>query len=384
MLQRISRVLEVGGVGWRGYLRLSQKKQGQLHCLKVVVNSIKVDVVNASVLSQCRAGVHQVCQSRSDDMRPHDDIRNGDDRGAGSRPCSVSGSSEGGSVGSVGSGDEGEGGASGDEVSLVDEGAPARVLSALNALRKSRQHYDVLLVADGAEVPAHRAVLAAASPYLLEALQSEASHAVHRVEDVSGESLRALVEYAYTGRVRVRGAGAARRLYACAWRLRVDRVRAQLATRLLRQLAPATCLPLRALPDLAPDQLQAVDRYIAAHFEEICASGAMNGLPVVNISMLRDSSAEDGEETPPALADAALAWLRDRQRPDVTLEELCSRQHLVYVDARGELRDCGELPASSGEAAELGQYRRDAARRRTQPAPPAPAIPAMPGTLGAR
>uniref|UniRef100_A0A2A4JEG6 BTB domain-containing protein n=1 Tax=Heliothis virescens TaxID=7102 RepID=A0A2A4JEG6_HELVI len=55
-------------------------------------------------------------------------------------------------------------------LSLRDAGAPARVLHALNALRKSRQHYDTLLLAEGAELPAHRAVLAAASPYLLHAL----------------------------------------------------------------------------------------------------------------------------------------------------------------------------------------------------------------------
>lgn len=38
------------------------------------------------------------------------------------------------------------------ELELDDPDAPARTLNALNALRKARQHYDVLLAAAGEEV----------------------------------------------------------------------------------------------------------------------------------------------------------------------------------------------------------------------------------------
>lgn len=170
---------------------------------------------------------------------------------------------------------EGEVDAEAEDLSLVDEGAPARALAALNALRKSRQHYDVVLVAGGVEVAAHRAVLAAASPYLLEALAPVsppgtapgavpgAGVAPYRVEEVDGEALRALVEYAYTGRLVVRDAQGARRLYRAAWRLRVEAARAHLAERLLRRLQPADCLAVRALPGLKPHQLLQLDQYIA-------------------------------------------------------------------------------------------------------------------------
>lgn len=159
-------------------------------------------------------------------------------------------------------GSEGEGDAEAEELSLEDAGAPARALAALNALRKSRQHYDVVLLADGAEVAAHRAVLAAASPYLLEAL-APAGTAPYRVPHVEAEALRALVEYAYTGRLLVRSAPAARQLYRAAWRLRLEPARKHLAERLLRRLRPADCLAARALPGLTPDQLRQLDQYIA-------------------------------------------------------------------------------------------------------------------------
>lgn len=78
---------------------------------------------------------------------------------------SASGSEDDDASGGAGSGAEGAG-----ELLVEDAALPARALASLNALRKSRQHYDVLLLAGGEETPAHRAVLAAASPYLLQAL----------------------------------------------------------------------------------------------------------------------------------------------------------------------------------------------------------------------
>lgn len=199
----------------------------------------------------------------------------------------------------------------------------------------------MVLVAGGAEVPAHRALLAAASPYLLRALSAPASPPApglpppeetpsaatppttpagtaptYRVEDVDAEALRELVEYVYTGRLVVRDARAARRLYRAAWRLRIDAARAHLADRLLRRLAPHDCLDTRALPDLQPQHLQQLDAFIAQHFDEVCAAGALAALPLVRMELLRATSADGGEEAPAAVADAALAWLRDHNATD--------------------------------------------------------------------
>ncbi|XP_049879914.1 influenza virus NS1A-binding protein homolog B-like [Pectinophora gossypiella] len=313
-------------------------------------------------------------------MKPHtrDDFHNGDE----------------------GSGSDSEAGSETDsELWVEDREAPARALAALNALRKSRQHYDVVLLAGGAEVPAHRALLAAASPYLLQALAAPASPAAPaapdapaappaapaiRVEGVDADALRDLVDYMYTGRLSARDAAAARRLYCGAWRLRLEAARAALAERLVRRLAPGDCLDTRALPDLPPQYLEQLDAYIADNFDELCTSGALAALPLVRIEMLRASSADGGEEAPTAVAEAALAWLRDHDVPD-TLEELCSRTHLVFVDGRGALRDCGELPAARGDAPELQEYRRAAHLRAERPGRRAPPPRPLAGLeLGAR
>ncbi|CAH2057533.1 unnamed protein product, partial [Iphiclides podalirius] len=290
----------------------------------------------------------------SGEMKPQDDIMNGHDSGGGGARSEDS---------------EGEEAAAlEEELSLVDEAAPARALAALNALRKARQHYDVLLAGGdgGEEVAAHRAVLAAASPRLLAELPAAGAAGAGgalRLPDLEAAALRDLVEYAYTGRLRVRDAASARRLYRAAACLRVEAARAHLAERLLRRLTPQDVLAVRALPDLQRAQRSTLDAYIAQHFDEICACGALAALPLIRIEMLRETSAERGEETPAAVADAALAWLRHQLAAGLRLEELCARTHLLFVDARGALRDCGELPAGLGDGPELLEYRREAAER---------------------
>ncbi|KAI8433011.1 hypothetical protein MSG28_013881 [Choristoneura fumiferana] len=126
-----------------------------------------------------------------------------------------------------------------------------------------------------------------------------------------------------------------------------------------------------------------INRAVRPQFSEICASGALATLPSVTIELLRESSAEDGSETPRAVADAALVWLRDRHIDH--LEELCSRTHLLFVDSGGELRDCGELPAARGDAPELQEYRREAAaRRRREPSAAPRGLALATDELGAR
>ncbi|CAH0718042.1 unnamed protein product, partial [Brenthis ino] len=363
---RVLRRRRRGGRGERGHVtgRATASRPPRAAAAWPVLSSASAHgaVLIAVVLCRSPAGLHRPPPGPAD-MKPQDDYRNGDggsDDSEGEEPSALE-----------------------QELSLDDPETPARVLHALNALRKARQHYDVLLAAAGEEVAAHRAVLAAVSPRLLAALATlEPPPATLRVPGVDADALRELVEYAYTGRLRVRDAAAARRLYCAAARLRVEPARAHLAERLVRRRAPHDCLALRELPDLAPHHRAQLDAYIAQNFDEICESGALAALPLIRIELLRETSAEGGEEAPAAVADAALSWLRDHNSSDVDLEELCSRTHLLFVDASGVLRDCGELPAACGDAPELQEYRREAQERSRGPRRRDPAEEGGPGESG--
>lgn len=85
---------------------------------------------------------------------------------------------------------------------------------------------------------------------------------------MQAEALRALVEWAYTGRLRAAPGAAARALYEAAWRLRMEGARAALAERLVARAAPPACLELRALPDLAPRLRHRLDGLIAEHVSD--------------------------------------------------------------------------------------------------------------------
>lgn len=219
--------------------------------------------------------------------------------------------------GAGGEDSEGEEEGGGEEYSLTEVEAPARALAALNALRKSRQHYDVVLVAQGGEEPAHRAVLAAASPYLLRVVPAAAPPASYRLPDVPADALRPLLDYAYTGRLAVRDTNHALALYRAAWRLRFEPPRLHLAERLVRRLEPVSCLAVRALPDLPLPHLASLDAFIAARFDDVCRTGALAALPEIRIEMMRETSSEGGEEDALRVADAALAWLNSRPEENV-------------------------------------------------------------------
>ncbi|CAF4873341.1 unnamed protein product [Pieris macdunnoughi] len=243
------------------------------------------------------------------------------------------------------------------ELSLEEPDAAARTLHALNALRKARQHYDVTLLARGVELPAHRALLAALSPAMLASLPAAATATPLRL-DVDPDALHALLDYAYTGRLRVKDATAARRLYRAAALLRVESARAHLADRLLRRITPQDCLTLRSLPDLAPPHRRQLDAYVAQHFDEVWGSSALAALPLVRLELLRETSADSCGERAATLASAALAWLRASPSEPA---ELAARSHLLYVDAGGALQDCGDLPAARGDAPDLEEYKRERA-----------------------
>ncbi|KAG7301128.1 hypothetical protein JYU34_015545 [Plutella xylostella] len=255
---------------------------------------------------------------------------------------------------------------------VLEGGWAARVLAALHALRLAGLGCDATLAAAcGLQLPAHRALLAAAAPRLLQ----DQPGPLIRI-DAPAAAVRELLDFIYTGRLRAASGAAARGLYVAAARMRVEAARSALAARLLRALTPADCLAVRALPGLGGGQRALVDAYIAEHFDEVLSAGGLGGVRALRVELLRESSAHDGEESPSMLAAAALAWTRAAlEQSHHDLEGLCARGHMLYVDAGGALRDCGELGGGAGEGAALREYRQAAARR-APPAPPSP--PAAP------
>lgn len=83
-----------------------------------------------------------------------------------------------------------------------------KVLKGLNSLRRDSRFCDVEIVAGGVTFPAHRAVLAASSPYFHAMFTGglcEGQQAQRRVElhQLGAQVMEQLLEFIYTGEVRI-------------------------------------------------------------------------------------------------------------------------------------------------------------------------------------
>jgi len=76
----------------------------------------------------------------------------------------------------------------------------------MNTLREQNQLCDVLLKAAGSEIPAHRVVLASASPYFFAMFTGELSESrqtVVTMREIDSHALQLLVQYVYTAEIEV-------------------------------------------------------------------------------------------------------------------------------------------------------------------------------------
>jgi kelch-like protein 2/3 len=144
-----------------------------------------------------------------------------------------------------------------------------RAFDAMNLLRKQRLLCDVILVADTVEIPAHKMVLAACSPYFYAMFTSFEESKQDRIvlQEVDHQALQILVEYVYTSEVQVTEDNV-QVLLPAANLLQLTDVRDACCEFLQVQLHPTNCLGIRAFADLhgCLELLTHAESYIEQHF----------------------------------------------------------------------------------------------------------------------
>ncbi|XP_018577320.1 ring canal kelch homolog [Anoplophora glabripennis] len=142
----------------------------------------------------------------------------------------------------------------------------------MNVMRKQKLLCDVTLVADTVEIPAHKMVLAACSPYFYAMFSSFEESRQDRIvlKEVDHQALLLLVEYVYTSEVHVTEDNV-QVLLPAANLLQLTDVRDACCDFLQAQLHPTNCLGIRAFADLhgCLELLSHAESYIELHFPEV-------------------------------------------------------------------------------------------------------------------
>ncbi|KAJ8686350.1 hypothetical protein QAD02_022144 [Eretmocerus hayati] len=249
---------------------------------------------------------------------------------------------------------------------LQDEHHSRLILSSLNMMRKNKHFCDVILHAGNAEVHGHRAVLAAASPYLFELFSSDNQGikepvVTYKLNDrLDKKALQKLIDYAYTSRLAIVPTEV-KSIYLAAWYLKMERIASQCTAHLLESLTPESCLDIRALPGITQNEnfVKQVDTYIRQNFESVCESPALASLPSVKIEVLYQTSLEMSMVNGSSLCCLVLDWIK-RFLADEGTDSLCSEQllektYLLYLALDNSLQDCTDLPTGDVSDTEIVQ-----------------------------
>lgn len=215
---------------------------------------------------------------------------------------------------------------------------PAHALSllrGLSQLRAERKFLDVTLeAAGGRDFPAHRAVLAAASPYFraMFAGQLRESRAERvRLHGVPPDMLQLLLDFSYTGRVAVSGDNAEPLLRA-ADLLQFPAVKEACGAFLQQQLDLANCLDMQDFAEAfsCAGLASAAQRFILRHVGELGAE-QLERLPLARLlRYLRDDGLCVPKEE--AAYQLALRWVRaDPTRRAAHWPQLLEAVRLPFV-----------------------------------------------------
>ncbi|CAG0888917.1 unnamed protein product [Cyprideis torosa] len=251
-----------------------------------------------------------------------------------------------------------------------------RLVSGLYQMMKNKQFCDVVFSIGKFEVPAHRNVLACASPYLNSLFskpQQEESQERVTIEfeehQVKKECLKLIIDYIYTARLEVPDHLVVE-TYIAASRLQITDARRACANYLLSNLDISNCLLLRSTPETEHEKSlsAALDAFIAEKIKNIVSDGALKvaQLPSITVELLQ-STIEDAKAVQIApLADLILDWIKRDTAGEADLDAMTERTHLLYCSNDNIIHDCSDIEDTDTESELIQDYKKMAKRHVAQ------------------
>lgn len=192
------------------------------------------------------------------------------------------------------------------------QGHTQKAFDVLNLLRKQRMLCDVCLQVDGLEIPAHRAVLSACSPYFYAMFTNELAEArapCVTLQEIDGKALQQLIDFMYTSEISVTEENV-QTLLPAANLLQLSEVRDACCEFLQSQLHPSNCLGILAFADLhsCSDLVHYAQTYTEQNFSDVTKHEEFFALSVEDVKKLIASEklTVSSEEL---VFDAVLGWI---------------------------------------------------------------------------
>lgn len=267
-----------------------------------------------------------------------------------------------------------------------DECHPKETLKCMNELRKEQKLCDVIISVDGQEIPAHRVVLAANSPYFMAMFTGQMEEAHRRLvtmHDVSPTAIQTLIDYCYTSSMQV-DADNVQSLLPAACLLQMDGIKVVCSDFLKRHLDWNNCLGIQAFAEAhdCAELKEAADSFALQHYLEIRDGDEFLELCTEELAKLvaSDELNVKGEEQ---VFQSVMNWVNHRpeeraSKLDVILSHvrlpLMDPQYLVSVVGAEPLiksnEKCRDLVDEAKDYLLLPDQRASKQNARTQPRNP--------------
>ena len=192
-----------------------------------------------------------------------------------------------------------------------------QVLEVLGSMRESGELCDVVIVAEGMRIPAHRVILASCSPYFKAMFTGEMKEKYMeeiRLHDVRSDALQAIINFCYSSRLHITKDNV-QSLLALATMFQMEGVQHASSRFLSRQLHPSNVLGIRSFADThsCTSLLNRCNVFLQQRFPEVALHEEFLQLDYDAVLEIvsNDHLNVRGEEQ---VYEAVLAWVRHSEK----------------------------------------------------------------------
>ncbi|OQV16556.1 Kelch-like protein 20 [Hypsibius exemplaris] len=189
------------------------------------------------------------------------------------------------------------------------------ILALLCELRRNNELCDVSILVGERQIFAHRAVLAACSPYfraMFTGALDESRQTDVTLHDIDETAVQDLVDFAYTGKISIEERNV-QTLLPAACLLQIQEIQDNCCDFLKKQLDPSNCLGIRSFADAysCRDLLKAANRFAHQNFTDVVVSEEFLLLPVAQlVDLIQSDELNVRNEEQVYQLKAAVSWLR--------------------------------------------------------------------------